>query len=283
MDLRADLEGKPPPTRQGWFAWLWEIISSWGPPLLIVLVIRSSLFEPFQIPSGSMVPTLAIGDFILVSKSIYGLRIPFTTIEILPRDEPDRGDIVVFLYPPTEKPSAVEDLRQMFGSIAPLRNVLGDVLRGEDDPQRIDYIKRIVGLPGDEIEVRDDVVYLNGAAQTRTRVGDYEYVDAGAGCRPEEMLHVKEALGDVSHDVLQVKSEMFRFRDFGPVTVPSDHYFVMGDNRDNSADSRVWGFVPRQNIKGKANFVWLSFDWCQGDIPVLGSIRFERIGHSLYD
>ncbi len=211
--------------------------------------------EPFQIPSGSMVPTLAIGDFILVSKFTYGLRVPFTgagsswkSVELVPLGEPARGDIAVFVYPPSQE-------------------------AGEP----IDYIKRVVGMPGDTVEVRDQIVYINGAEQTRTDEGSFSFVNTDGGCSPEETKMMTEQLGDHPHVVLQTAYRP-QMADWGPKVVPEGHYFVMGDNRDHSSDSRVWGFVPRENIKGKALFVWLSFDRCEGDIPALGSVRFNRIG-----
>lgn len=249
INLRSDIDpsdkGGPssPLGRVG--AWVWDLVASWGPAILIVLVIRSILVEPFQIPSGSMVPTLEIGDFILVSKFTYGLRVPFTHIEILPLGEPERGDIIVFVYPPTQ----------------------------DTDPT--DYIKRVVGLPGDEIKVVHNIVYVNGKEQERTSTGSAPYTDQT--CRTESMNAFVENLDGHPHPVLQAEGFQ-RTADYGPVVVPPEHYFVMGDNRDNSADGRVWGFVPRLNIKGKANFVWLSFDRCQGNIPALGSLRTSRIG-----
>ncbi|MFZ5482051.1 MAG: signal peptidase I [Myxococcota bacterium] len=234
--------------------WVVEVVRSWGPALLIVLVIRSILIEPFQIPSGSMVPTLAIGDFILVSKVTYGLRVPFTNVEIAPLGEPERGDVVVFVYPPTQ------------------------------DTERLDYIKRIVGLPGDTIEVRDDVLFVNGAEQARTLETSTTYVDQY--CRPEEMRQFAEALDGAPHPVLQSTSYARRMADYGPRTVPDGHYFVMGDNRDNSADSRVWGFVPRENVRGKAMFVWLSIDGCEAwtwwnPLTWPRAIRWSRLGDGI--
>lgn len=275
LDLQQQNESTP---KNNWFM---EMIRSWGPPLLVVLLLRSIVVEPFQIPSGSMVPTLAIGDFILVSKFSYGLHLPFwgmrfvgipipftdrwvkqweapirmpewyRNLEILPLDEPARGDIVVFVYPPTQ------------------------------DSNPTDYIKRVVGLPGDTVEVRDDLVYINGQEQSRTSDGTYTYTDTGRACRPEEMRMLTEQLGDRPHTVLQSTSYATRMADWGPKQVPEGEYFVMGDNRDNSADSRFWGFVPRDNIRGKAILVWLSFDKCSGSTPVVGRVRFERVGTML--
>ena len=261
-------------------AWRWLVgfLKSWGPPLLAVFVIRSIIVEPFQIPSGSMVPTLAIGDFIVVSKFSYGLRIPFTDIEVIPLGEPERGDIDVFIHPPTVSDDPwcrvkrlPKDLTLDFLPFLP----------GPDQPCTTDYVKRLVGLPGDTVEVRDDVVYINGTAQERHETGNYDYVDV-RGCSPEPMTRYEENLGGVKHTTLQTTMYGRHMRDLPPTRVPDGHYFFMGDNRDNSADSRVWGFVPRNYIRGKAEFVWLSFDPCKsGGIPGLGSPRLERLGQGL--
>ena len=220
---------------------------------MAVLVIRSALAEPFRIPSGSMVPTLQIGDHILVSKMTYGLRIPFTGIEVLPRGEPERGDIVVFRYP--------------------------------EDPT-VDYIKRLVGVPGDTIEVRDDILYVNGVKARQQALEDYRFTDQT--CHLETTRLSVEQLGDVEHEVLHRKPDagnrMMPYSNYGPEVVPEDHYFAMGDNRHNSRDSRAWGFVPREHIKGKALWVWLSYDTCEGD-PIFGDFRLrfrlDRFGKRL--
>lgn len=280
IDLRSDVSkgppGPPPSVLHRVGAWIWELVRSWGPALLVVFVIRSILVEPFQIPSGSMVPTLAIGDFILVSKFSYGLRVPFTGVEILPLAEPARGDIVVFIHPPTQS----KDPWCWAKRLGP--RALDFVTRGRyhgPDPCDIDYIKRTVGLPGDTIEVRKDVLYVNGVEQPRSFETEYSYQDTS--CRPDQMRQYEEVLDGHPHPVLQSTSYARSTADFGPETVPEGHYFMMGDNRDNSADSRFWGFVPRENIRGKALFVWFSFDACQGNIRGLGSIRWDRIGEGL--
>ena len=280
LDLNLQATDGAEKPRRGW---MMEMLSSWGPPLLIVLLLRSIVAEPFQIPSGSMVPTLAIGDFILVSKFSYGLHLPFWGLrfvglgvpfsdqwlfqfdeplrmpawyrdfEILSLDEPARGDIMVFVYPPTQNSNPT------------------------------DYIKRLVGLPGDTVEVRDDVVYVNGMEQPRVPTGSFSYSDPSPGrnCRSEEMKMFTEQLGDRAHSVLQTTSYAGRVADWGPKQVPADQYFMMGDNRDNSADSRFWGFVPRDNVRGKAILVWLSFDRCSSSVTPLGQPRFDRIGTML--
>jgi signal peptidase I len=258
IDLRREDPAAPPRPPGGGepvpgvLGKIWEVIMGWAPPMLAVLIIRSILVEPFQIPSGSMVPTLAIGDYILVSKLSYGLRVPFTNMEILPLGEPERGEVIVFLYPP-------------------------DLARGV----KTDYVKRIVGLPGDTVEVREDVVYVNGVAQARTETGAMSYRDAPKeGCIERTMRQYEEDLGGVKHPILQTTEFAGQVADFPPEKVPAGHYFVLGDNRDKSADSRFWKFVPRENVRGKAKWVWLSFDGCAGG-SFMGAPRLERIGESI--
>ena len=277
LDLRKGVEpqAEPPGFFGGITAWIWDVARSWGPAILAVLVIRSVLVEPFQIPSGSMVPTLAIGDFILVSKFGYGLRVPFTDIELLALDEPKRGDVVVFIHPPS-----VSEDPWCWAKRLP-RGITFDLIPGipGPDPCTQDYIKRVVGLPGDTVEVRDDIVYINGQEQPRVFTGTTDYTDQY--CRTEEMKEFKETLSGVEHTVLQSASYGQRMNDWGPREIPQGSYFMMGDIRDNSADGRIWGFVPRNYIKGRATFVWLSFDPCGGSIKGLGSVRLSRIGTGL--
>lgn len=284
-DLNADLDEGDAPPRTGVIAWIRDVLSSWGPPILLVLVIRSILGEPFQIPSGSMVPTLAIGDFILVSKFTYGLRVPFTNIEILPLGEPERGDIVVFIHPPTVSRDPLCPLKRI------PRGMTFDIFPGVPGPGpcTTDFIKRVVGLPGDTIEVRDHIVFVNGAEMKQTPMGDLEYEDprhssyrdSGSRCETVRNRAATEDLTGVDHAVLQSAEYGRQMTDFRPTTVPEGHYFMMGDNRDNSEDSRFWGFVPRDHIRGKAKYVWLSFDPCVPGARGLGSPRWERIGTAL--
>jgi len=236
-----------------------ELIRTWGPAILVVIFIRSVIASPFRIPSGSMVPTLEIGDHILVSKLSYGLHVPwidlangpgflglpFTTIEVFGWDDPERGDIVVFKYPPS--PST-------------------------------DYIKRIVGLPGDTIEVRENTVIVNGVKAEKTYVDAYEFIDDDCDSHPTERY--TEDLEGVVHDLLNGKGRT-PLSDYGPYTVPAGHYFAMGGNRDNSSGGRVWGSVPREYIRGRALFTWLSLDGCEPGLPMVGKPRTDRIGHSL--
>jgi signal peptidase I len=273
--LDIDLRQEPPQEPE---SGVMGVLRSWGPPLLAVLVIRSILIEPFQIPSGSMVPTLAIGDFIVVSKFAYGLRVPFTNIEILELGEPQRGDIDVFIHPPTVSADPWCWVKRI------PKNWTLDLIPfmpGPDQPCTIDYVKRLVGMPGDTIEVRDDVLYVNGEAQAREQVEDYDYVDV-RGCYAQPMKQYRNTLDEVEFTTLQTTAYGMHARDYGPTTVPEGHYFFMGDNRDNSADGRYWGFVPRSYIRGKAEIVWLSFDPCgEGGVPGLGAPRGGRIGQWL--
>ncbi len=273
--LDIDLRREPPIEPEGGF---FGVLRSWGPPLLAVLVIRSIIIEPFQIPSGSMVPTLAIGDFIVVSKFAYGLRVPFTDIEILELGEPQRGDIDVFIHPPTVSDDPWCRLKRI-----PKDWTLDLIpfMPGPEQPCTIDYVKRLVGMPGDTVEVRDDVVYINGVAQGREQLEDYEYVDV-RGCYPQPMKQYRNHLDGVEFSTLQTTAYGMHARDYGPTVVPEGQYFFMGDNRDNSADGRYWGFVPRNYIRGKAEVVWLSFDPCaEGGVPGLGKPRGTRIGQWL--
>ncbi|MCG8315894.1 MAG: signal peptidase I [Pseudomonadales bacterium] len=209
-------------------AWI-EYPKSFFPVLFIVLVLRSFLLEPFKIPSGSMIPTLQIGDYILVNKYTYGLRLPVIGTEIFPMNKPQRGDIMVFRYP--QKPT-------------------------------INFIKRIVGLPGDEIRYENKRIYINGELIKE------EYIAQLPPNRPAYRIY-NETLGDIEH-----KIHVDLGRAPAPAqswTVPADHYFVMGDNRDHSSDSRVWGFVPDQNIVGKAFAVWMHMP---GWVPSFEHNRF---------
>ncbi len=188
------------------------------PVVLIVFVLRGFLVEPFRIPSGSMLPTLEIGDFILVNKFAYGLRVPVLNKKILELADPERGDIVVFRYP--RNPS-------------------------------VDYIKRVVGLPGDKISYYNKIVYINGEPMRQEFSGSY---DSGRGRALDDLF---EQLGSVKHRILRDPSRPTFENSW---VIPEGKYFVMGDNRDNSNDSRVWGFVPDENLVGKAFFIWMNWD-----------------------
>ncbi len=207
------------------------------PVILIVFLLRSFLFEPFKIPSGSMIPTLMVGDLILVNKFHYGVRLPVINKKIVANNEPKRGDVMVFRYPP--------------------------------DP-RLDYIKRVVGLPGDEITYTNQKLSVNGQPVAVNSLGEY-YDEDSLRYAPQW----SEKLGEVEHKIL-VNPRLqaayggdtknfphhanCRYSVEGvSCKVPAGHYFMMGDNRDNSQDSRYWGFVPDENIVGRAFFVWMNF------------------------
>ncbi|MCB1959592.1 MAG: signal peptidase I [Rhodocyclaceae bacterium] len=216
--------------------WWVEYGASFFPVILAVFFLRSFLVEPFKIPSGSMIPTLLVGDYILVNKFTYGIRLPVINKKIIDLNEPQRGDVMVFRYP--ENPS-------------------------------LDYIKRVVGLPGDTVEYFDKRLKINGEAVPTQAAGQYLHRD-----RLYASAQYVEALGGVTHAVLndadkpafvpQIKRfpqrEKCTYTNSGVrCTVPPGHYFVMGDNRDDSSDSRVWGFVPEENIVGKAFLIWFNF------------------------
>ncbi|WP_031432288.1 signal peptidase I [Methylomarinum vadi] len=211
-----------------------EYARSFFPIVLIVLLLRSFLVEPFRIPSGSMMPTLLIGDFILVNKFSYGIRLPVLNTKVIDIDEPERGDIVVFRYP--------------------------------KDPT-VDYIKRVIGLPGDRIAYYNKKVYVNGKLAKQVSLGRYQGVGQGANMSGAE--HLLEDLQGVEHSIL-ISRGLPSVE--GVYVVPAGHYFVMGDNRDNSNDSRYWGTVPEQNLVGKAFFIWMSWDWQHK------GVGFDRIG-----
>lgn len=194
-----------------------EYARSFFPVLFVVFVLRSFLVEPFQIPSSSMVPTLQVGDYILVNKFTYGIRLPVVRTKVLDLSEPERGDVMVF-FPP--------HMNETY------------------------YIKRVVGLPGDTVEYRNKRLYINGNTVTRDELG---IVPDGA----ERYQMALEALGKSNH--LMQDNQMRPSRDFAVVVRPG-HYFMMGDNRDNSSDSRIWGQVPEKDIVGKAFAVWMHWD-----------------------
>jgi signal peptidase I len=216
-----------------------EYARSFFPVLLIVLLFRSFLAEPFRIPSGSMMPTLLVGDFILVNKFAYGIRLPVLDKKIIDIGEPERGDVVVFRYP--KNPAE-------------------------------DYIKRVIGKPGDEVSYRNKVLYVNGKEMPQLNRGPYDGSDRESRAlvsRNAEAL--SENLETVDHRIIAVPGENVG-ADF-TLQVPAGHYFVMGDNRDRSADSRSWGFVPEQNLVGKAFVIWMAWrGWSNG------VIEFSRLG-----
>ncbi|CAJ0709810.1 signal peptidase I [Ralstonia mannitolilytica] len=229
--------------RQPW--WL-EYTASFFPVIAAVFLLRSFVIEPFKIPSGSMIPTLQIGDFILVNKYTYGIRLPIVNKKIVELNQPQRGDVMVFRYPKDES---------------------------------MDYIKRVIGVPGDVVTYSNKRLTVNGQPATYAPQPDYL-----EGERLTYSKQYQETLGNVTHNILNDADrpayvsgpDDFPFRENCTYNqtgftckVPAGHYFMMGDNRDNSADSRYWGFVPDKNIVGKAFFIWMNL----GDLKRIGSFH----------
>jgi signal peptidase I len=246
---------RAPDAREPW--WI-EYPKSFFPVLLIVFLLRSFVAEPFKIPSSSMRPTLVVGDFILVNKFVYGIRLPIIEKKIVPTGDPGRGDVVVFRYP--VNPSQ-------------------------------DFIKRVVGVGGDEVVYRDKKLTVNGKPLPQVPDGSYSYVeglryetterlletaDAGPGTREYTIAQNPQAQPVYPQNVRPFPDRQnCDYNDRGFVCrVPAGHYFMMGDNRDNSDDSRYWGFVPDDHIRGRAFFVWFNWD----DIS---SFAFKRIGNGI--
>ncbi len=215
-----------------------EYARSLFPVIVVVLIIRSFIVEPFRIPSSSMMPTLLIGDFILVNKFTYGLRLPVLNWEVADLGEPKRGDVVVF--------------------------------RSPDNPDE-DWIKRVVAVPGDHVAYVDKTLYVNGEAREQERLG--RYVGNGSGRRMTGASLRRESVNDTEYQVLV--SENHSGRGNGEWVVPEGHYFVMGDNRDNSNDSRFWGPVPERYLVGKAFLIWMNWD------AAAGGIGWSRIGEGI--
>lgn len=204
------------------------------PIFLIVLLFRAFVMQPFRVPTGSLEPTIMPGDFVAVSQFSYGLRLPITHTKILKIGEPKVGDIVVFRYPVNPK---------------------------------IDFIKRVVGTPGDHVVYKNKVLYINGKEAKQTFVKNtYDFEPTGN--IPSKLM--MEDLNGVKHGIL-IHDKGGETTNFN-FTVPKGYYFMMGDNRDNSADSRVWGFVPERNIIGKGKIIWFSWD---------DGVRWSRIGNRL--
>ncbi|MFP6804917.1 MAG: signal peptidase I [Pseudomonadales bacterium] len=190
-----------------------EYSISFFPVLAIVLVLRSFLFEPFQIPTGSMIPTLAVGDFILVNKFSYGIRLPVIGTKIVDIAEPKNGEVMVFIPPHQDEY----------------------------------FIKRVVGIPGDTVRYQDKALYINGKRQNQTFVAQIPPVNP-------RVLQYREKLGNVEH---LIQRNPYRETSVDEWVIPEGHYFMMGDNRDQSSDSRYWGLVSEHNIVGRAVAIWL--------------------------
>ncbi len=234
---------------------LWETIKVVVQALLIAVVIRTFLFQPFNIPSGSLIPTLLIGDYLFVSKYSYGYSqhsFPFSAVPFSGRvwaAEPKRGDVAVFKLPKDNS---------------------------------TDYIKRVMGLPGERIQMIQGVVHINGSAVKEERIGD-EPIDLGAGVRGRAVAYFETLPGGTRHRIHKLNDGRGIFNNTGVYEVPRGHYFMMGDNRDNSTDSRdenAVGFVPFQNFVGRAEVIFFSIDerssaWQLWNWPT--SVRWERL------
>ncbi|MBY0579339.1 MAG: signal peptidase I [Burkholderiales bacterium] len=229
--------------------WWIEYPKSFFPVILAVFMLRSFLVEPFKIPSGSMIPTLLVGDFILVNKFTYGIRLPVADEKIADINEPKRGEVMVFRYP--------------------------------EDPS-VNYIKRVVGIPGDTVVYRDKHLIVNGEPVSVQSDGNYSYVEGGLNY--VQLARMKEVLGGHRHDILinpdVPNARLEGVKDFPhrenctysehefTCIVPPGNYFMMGDNRDGSSDGRYWGFVPERNIVGRAFLIWWNFS----DLKRIGTL-----------
>jgi signal peptidase I len=211
---------------------------SFFPVLLVVFLLRSFLFEPFRIPSGSLEPTLLMGDFILVNKFDYGFRLPVIHNKLAEHHTPQRGDIMVFRWPPNPA---------------------------------VNFIKRVIGVPGDHISYINKELYINGNKIPQSYLKNSMAQDENGG--EWEAIEKQEDLLGIQHHIFVDPARSSR--DYKDIVVPDGMYFVMGDNRDDSADSRFWGFVPEANIVGKAVLIWLSWD------SVNKTIRWQRFGSSI--
>ena len=231
-----------------------EYARSFFPVLVLILVFRSFIVEPFKIPSGSMIPTLLVGDFILVNKFSYGLRLPVLNSKFLELGEPERGDVIVFRYPGYQCERGGETVRSGTPCFEPLSPV----------PKQ-DYIKRVVGLPGDEITYRNKVLWVNGKEISQVYVAPY--IGPAEAGRNMDGAQVKDEMLSTQSHRMMVQQNNAGLE--GTWRVPPDSYFVMGDNRDSSADSRYWGFVPESNLVGKAILIWFNWD---------DTIDYRRIG-----
>lgn len=263
LDQQLDAAARQRIAPQGAVA---EFAQSVFPILLVILLLRSFVYEPFRIPSASMMPTMLAGDFILVEKFSYSLRDPVWRHELVKTGTPQRGDIAVFKHPPVNQ---------------------------------VDFIKRIIGLPGDRVIYRNKTLYLEPACVAeqaicpqQLQVVARDVADADS-IMSSGLLRYREQLGAVSHEILINPTVSARERFYYQQTdrrtetdewiVPAGHYFFMGDNRDNSEDSRFWGFVPEQNLVGRAVFIWMSFEmdraassWLPQWLPT--GVRWHRLG-----
>jgi signal peptidase I len=231
---------------------LWENIKSILVALLVFLVLRAFFVEAYRIPSGSMIPSLLVGDWLFVNKLVYGPHIPFTNSSLPGYAEPKRNDVVVFVSP---------------------------FQRDHPEDRTPTLVKRLVGEPGDTLYMRKGLLYVNGIAQ-RQGFGVLPAEDPAAGSQTSWLFDWQKPIG--------LKSSRFgaapsvpALDDWGPFVVPARHFFMMGDNRYNSEDSRYWGFVPRENVRGRPLFIYYSYNADDSDrpLPFITDIRWSRIGH----
>ena len=218
--------------------WIIDYARAFFPVLLIVFLLRSFVIEPFRIPSGSMLPTLQIGDYILVNKYQYGIRIPVANDKFIEIGSPKFGDVMVFRYPQDES---------------------------------VNFIKRVIGLPGDTVHYIDKTLYINDQEVRQSDLEEY-WINPKKGRKIQTALK-QEEFADETHQILIDNKKTSRNL---KITVPENTYFVMGDNRDYSNDSRYWGFVPEELIIGKAFFIWFSWDFSSGD-----GINWSRIAAAI--
>ena len=211
------------------------------PVLLLVFIFRGFIFEPFRVPSNSMMPTLLTGDFIVVNKFDYGFRLPITNTKFVEFSKPNRGDVIVFRYPNYEKNPGYSG---------------------------VDFIKRIVAIPGDLISYSDDQLVINDKAIEIKNIGPYIGVDSGKSMNNYKLA--QEFISALPHEILINPNR--RSKGIPEITIPEGHYFVMGDNRSHSSDSRFWGFVPEEYIIGRAIGIWMHWDWNYN------TMQFSRIG-----
>lgn len=234
---------------------VWENVKSLGGAVLIYLVIRTLLMEAFRIPSGSMIPTLRIGDWLFVNKVAYGPHIPFTRKRLPGYTSPRRGEVVVFVSP-----------------------YQPDMAAAGDDPTPT-LVKRLIGMPGDTMYMRDGLLHINGVAQRQGYGAPASATDDPTHYDPlMEWQHKIELSGSRFGAPPQKPT----LGNWGPLLIPRDHYFMMGDHRYGSKDSRYWGVVPRENVRGRPMFVYYSFvggGESDRPLPAITDIRWRRLGH----
>ena len=231
----------------------WDNLKSLGGAVLIYLVIKTLLFEAFRIPSGSMIPSLLVGDWLFVNKLVYGPHVPFTRHSLPGYDEPQRGDVVVFVSPYQSDMAAA----------------------GEDPTPTL--VKRLVGMPGDTLSMREGLLHVNGLPQ---RQGYAAAQNAKGDPNETSPLMEWQRRIELTGSRFGPPSRTPTLDHWGPLLIPAGHYFMMGDNRYASKDSRYWGIVPRGNVRGRPMFVYYSYNADDSDrpLPFITDIRWARIG-----